>query len=143
MRGSDVIRGSTPLDLQVPTSREFRWSDVTMLWQRFWEPNSAHSIVPVMDRSSCDALFSVFISRAFSGDADLIHVDVTNRVDPEINAVIFSTIALSAQCHEYKNPSRYFELACASLDLVDKRRVFEYLLATTLLVSRFSSAFPS
>src|SRR5437667_7150991 len=143
IRISNIIRETIPSYFLHETKPEWiSRSEIERFWNLFWTLNSAHSVVPVMERSSCDALFKVFLFQNFSSEngPDLLLMDVAVGTAPVVKSIVFSTVALTAQCHGYEaSAGFYFKLARGALDLVTNRRVFEYLLATMLLVRCVSS----
>lgn len=104
-------------------------------WQLFWKPNSAHSMVPVMDKTSVDRFFEAFKMDVMpQNECGYMNVaEITTP--PAVTATIFATLALSAQCHEKIDiGSKFYICARNAAERVVNRNSLEHLLAVTLLV---------
>ena len=108
--------------------------EIKFFWQLFWKPNSAHSTVPIMDKTTVDTLFGVFNRSLPQNESEIVDV-MEIRAPPAVNAIVFATLALSAQCHIHLDVGSKFYVAARNVcEEITNRNGLEYLLAVTLLV---------
>jgi len=134
IRISNIIPETVPSYFLYPSEyMSIHRSTFSRLWARFWRPNGGHSLVPIMMREAVEQVFEVFMN--VPGQSEWLLASCLTT-PPTINAIIFSVLALSAQCYrERELEASFFKMARSALDRIDNRKKFEYLLAVTLLVS--------